>query len=124
MGRRRWRDGAGTLVVEGRAGSGSVRVPLEIAGSYRARAKGLLGRHSVDGAMLLAPASSVHTFRMRMPVDVACLDRRLTVIAVRAMRPGRFGLPRTRSRHVLEAEAGAMSEWGVRVGAQITVEEA
>ncbi|WP_333754110.1 DUF192 domain-containing protein, partial [Streptomyces sp. IBSBF 2394] len=92
-----------------------VRVPLEVASSYRARTKGLLGRDSVDGAMLLTPASGVHTFRMRMAIDVAYLDRRLNVVAVRSMRPGRLGRPRLRARHVLEAEAGSMGEWGVRV---------
>ncbi|MFB6556355.1 DUF192 domain-containing protein [Streptomyces sp. NPDC056405] len=120
---RRWRDGQGALVVEGGAGAGSVRVPLEIAGSYRARTKGLLGRDSVDGAILLSPANSVHTFRMRMPIDVAYLDRRLTVIAMRTMRPGRLGMPRWRARHVLEAEAGAMAGWGVRVGVRMEVVE-
>ncbi|MFD4261261.1 DUF192 domain-containing protein [Streptomyces sp. NPDC058534] len=123
MGRRLWRDGTGVLVVEGEAGVPGVRVPLEIARSYRARARGLLGRGSLDGAMLLTPAGSVHTFRMRMAIDVAYLDRRFRVIAVRTMRPGRLGLPRLRSRHVLEAEAGAMAGWGVRVGAQILVVE-
>ncbi|MFH8704495.1 DUF192 domain-containing protein [Streptomyces rubrogriseus] len=122
MGRRRWQNGAGALVVVGQGGEGA-RVPLEIAGSYRARSKGLLGRDSVDGAMLLTPANSVHTFRMRMAIDVAYLDRRLTVIAVRTMRPGRLGLPRLRARHVLEAEAGAMGEWGLRVGARVEVVE-
>ncbi|WP_328879587.1 DUF192 domain-containing protein [Streptomyces sp. NBC_00299] len=118
---RRWRDGRGTLVVHGERGD-VVSVPLEIAASYRARTKGLLGRDSLDGAMLLTPAGSVHTFRMRMPIDVAYLDRRLNVIAVRTMSPGRLGLPRLRSRHVLEAEAGAMAGWGVRAGVRVTVE--
>ncbi|MFC8001459.1 DUF192 domain-containing protein [Streptomyces olivaceus] len=122
MGRqRRWRDGVGMLVVG--EGLDRVRVPLEIAGSYRARTKGLLGRDAVDGAMLLTPANSVHTLRMRMSIDVAYLDRRLTVIAVRTMRPGRLGRPRVRSRHVLEAEAGAMERWGVRVGARVEIAE-
>jgi uncharacterized membrane protein (UPF0127 family) len=72
--------------------------------------------------MLLSPASSVHTFRMRFPIDVAYLDRNLKVIAVHSMRPGRLGLPRLRSRHVLEAEAGGMAGWGLEVGARVTVE--
>ncbi|MEV8123082.1 DUF192 domain-containing protein [Streptomyces sp. NPDC085944] len=122
MRRRRWRDGAGVLTVVGQEG-GRVRVPLEIAGSYRARTRGLLGRSSVEGAMLLSPANSVHTFRMRMAIDVAYLDRRLTVVAVRTMRPGRLGLPRLRARHVLEAEAGAMGEWKVRVGTRVEIVE-
>ncbi|KAF2777860.1 DUF192 domain-containing protein [Streptomyces sp. OM5714] len=122
MGRRRRRDGVGTLIVEQGHG-GTVRAPLQIAGSYRARTKGLLGRDSIEGAMLLTPANSVHTFGMRMPIDVAYLDRRLKIIAVRTMRPGRLGLPRMRARHVLEAEAGAMNRWGVRAGTRIAVEE-
>ncbi|MEV6118963.1 DUF192 domain-containing protein [Streptomyces sp. NPDC052077] len=144
---RRWRDGTGTLVVTGGDGgadagdtgvggggvgggdgvggggnSGGVRVPLEVAASYRARTRGLLGRDSLEGAMLLTPAGGVHTFRMRMPIDVAFLDRRMRVLAVVTMRPGRMGLPRLRARHVLEAEAGAMSRWGVRKGVRVAVE--
>ncbi|MEU9588758.1 DUF192 domain-containing protein [Streptomyces sp. NPDC048193] len=120
MGWRSWRDGRGRLVVEG--GRGGIAVPLEISASYRARTRGLLGRDAIDGALLLSPAGSVHTFRMRFPIDVAYLDRRLTVITVRTMRPNRLGLPRLRARHVLEAEAGAMAGWGVRAGVRVEVE--
>ncbi|MGW1605978.1 DUF192 domain-containing protein [Streptomyces eurythermus] len=120
----RWRDGRGLLIV--RTDTGEVpaaSVPLEISASYRARTRGLLGRDAVDGAMLLSPASGVHTFGMRIPIDVAYLDRRLTVIAVRTMPPGRLGLPRPRARHVLEAAAGAMAGWGVRAGVRVEVRE-
>ncbi|MEU1405042.1 DUF192 domain-containing protein [Streptomyces sp. NPDC005728] len=119
--RWRWRDGRGKLVVR-RADGTSDPLPLEIATSYRARTEGLLGRDSVDGLMLLSPASGVHTFRMRIPIDVAYLDRRLRVVAVRTMRPGRLGRPRLRARHVLEAEAGAMAGWGLAVGSVVRVE--
>ncbi|MFF7971912.1 DUF192 domain-containing protein [Streptomyces sp. NPDC007905] len=118
----RWRDGRGSLLIPRGGGGTDITVPLEIATSYRARTRGLLGRDSVDGAILLSPANGVHTFRMRIPIDVAYLDRGLTVLAVRTMRPGRLGLPRLRSRHVLEAAAGAMAEWGVRAGVRVTVE--
>ncbi|MFF4251498.1 DUF192 domain-containing protein [Streptomyces sp. NPDC001663] len=118
---RRWQDGRGKLIVHGAGGASVVAVPLEIATSYRARTKGLLGRDSLDGAILLSPANSVHTFRMRMPIDVAYVDRDLGVIAVHTMKPWRLGLPRFRSRHVLEAEAGVMAGWGLRVGARVEV---
>ncbi|MEU9031232.1 DUF192 domain-containing protein [Streptomyces sp. NPDC048383] len=109
----KWADGYGTL----RAGAVTVR--LEVAASYGARTRGLLGRDGIEGAMLLAPAASVHTFRMRFPIDVAYLDRHLGVLAVRTMVPGRLGLPRPRARYVLEAEAGAMGRWGVRAGTRV-----
>lgn len=140
--RERWRDGGATLYVDRGAAPGGpaehleplerpeplevplavpLAVPLEVAASYRARTRGLLGRDGIEGAMLLTPASSVHTFRMRFAIDVAHLDRRLTVIALTTMAPGRLGLPRLRARHVLEAEAGAMAAWGLRVGAPLRV---
>lgn len=104
-------------------GGVSARVPLEIAASYRARTRGLLGRETLEGALLLSPANSIHTFRMRMPIDVAYLDRRLRVLAVRTMPPGRLGRPRVRARHVIEAEAGAMEQWGLGVGAVVEVRD-
>ena len=115
---RRFRDGHGRLAVPG----GSTGVPLEIAASYRARTRGLLGRDGIEGALLLSPASGVHTVRMRFAIDVAYLDRRLRVLAVRTMPPGRLGLPRPLARHVLEAPAGAMAGWGLRPGLVLDVE--
>ncbi|MBT2405702.1 MULTISPECIES: DUF192 domain-containing protein [unclassified Streptomyces] len=114
---RHWHDGEAALTV----GTDPAPIPLEIAASYRARTRGLLGRDGITGALLLTPAASVHTFRMRFPIDVAHLDRNLRVISLTTMPPGRLGLPRLRSRHVLEAAAGAMAGWGLRVGTQLDV---
>ncbi|NUS13523.1 MAG: DUF192 domain-containing protein [Streptomyces sp.] len=112
---RRWRDGAATLRTP------QAEVPLRVAASYRARTRGLLGETGIEGALLLTPASSVHTVRMRFAIDVAYLDLKLRVVAVRTMRPGRIGRPRLLARHVLEAEAGALARWGVRRGVTLEV---
>ncbi|MEU5658091.1 DUF192 domain-containing protein [Streptomyces sp. NPDC047737] len=115
----KWRDGSGTLTVGTDA---DVReVPLRIAASYRARTRGLLGVDGVEGALLLTPAGSVHTFRMRFTIDVAYLDRKFNVLAVRTMKPGRLGLPRLRARHVVESGAGEMERWGLRPGTRVRV---
>ncbi|MFJ9134608.1 DUF192 domain-containing protein [Streptomyces sp. NPDC102256] len=98
-------------------------VPLERAATARARRRGLLGRDGIEGALLLTPASSVHTLGMRFPIDVAYLDRASRVLAVRTMRPGRVGLPRPRARAVLEAEAGSMERWGVERGVRVVVQD-
>ncbi|MEU2155027.1 DUF192 domain-containing protein [Streptomyces sp. NPDC019396] len=112
-----WRDGKGELRIPGR----ETPVDLVIAASYRARTRGLLGRDGIDGAIMLTPAGSVHTFRMRFTIDVAYLDKQLRVISMRTMKPGRLGMPRMRARHVLEAEAGAWERWGLRPGVQLSV---
>ncbi|MEU4731019.1 DUF192 domain-containing protein [Streptomyces sp. NPDC023588] len=114
----KWRDGSGTFTV----GADRAPIPLQIAASYGARTRGLLGRDGIEGALLLTPAASVHTFRMRFAIDVAYLDRNLRVLAVVTMAPGRLGVPRLRSRHVLEARAGAMAGWGLRAGTRVNVD--
>ncbi|MFC5804438.1 DUF192 domain-containing protein [Streptomyces formicae] len=115
-----WRDGKGVLRIPGNGDA--VAVELLIAASYRSRTRGLLGRDGVDGAIMLTPCNSVHTFRMRFAIDVAYLDKALRVIDVRTMRPGRLGMLRLRARHVLEAEAGAMERWGLRPGVRLAIE--
>ncbi|WP_312847876.1 DUF192 domain-containing protein [Streptomyces sp. WAC06614] len=94
---------------------------MEVAASYRARTRGLLGRDAVEGVVLLTPAASVHTFGMRFAIDVAYLDRGSRVLDVRTMPPGRLGRPRLRSRYVLEAAAGALAGWGVRPGVVVAL---
>jgi uncharacterized membrane protein (UPF0127 family) len=94
---------------------------VEIARSFAARSKGLLGRDGVDTGLVLHPASSVHTFGMRFAIDVAYVAKDGRVLAVTTMPPQRMGLPRPRTRWILETEAGRMSGWGVRPGCRLTV---
>jgi len=93
--------------------------PVEVAASRRARGRGLLGRARLDGALLLAPARSVHTFGMRFPIDVALCTQDLQVRAVTSLAPGRLTVPRWGVRAVVEAEAGRFEEWGIRPGTSL-----
>lgn len=98
-----------------------VPVALEVAGTPRARMRGLLGRDGLDGALLLTPARSIHSFRMRFAIDVAYLDANHRVLAVETLRPNRLGRRARGTRHVLEAEAGRFELWGLRPGLDLVV---
>ncbi|MHB8262198.1 MAG: DUF192 domain-containing protein [Acidimicrobiales bacterium] len=102
----------------------SVLSSVEVAGTYLARAIGLLGKKSYDGAMLFPRTRAVHTLGMSMAIDVAFLDRSLTVIDVTAMHPWRIGVPRLRGRYVLEAELGTFERWHLAVGDTLELREA
>jgi hypothetical protein len=95
---------------------GEVLASLEVADRAAARARGLLGRDEIRGALLLRPAAAVHTLGMRFPVDVAFLDADLVVLDVVRMDRWRVGLPRPAARAVVEAQAGAFERWGLRPG--------
>ncbi len=65
---------------------------------------------------MLEPASAVHTWFMRFPIDVVFLDRDLRVLrVVEGMRPWRFASARG-ARSVLELPAGAARRSGLRAG--------
>ena len=55
--------------------------------------------------MLLRPARSVHTMKMRFAIDIAHLDRDLVVLSTTTMSPWRFGAWSPRASAVIEAEA-------------------
>jgi len=93
-----------------------VLASLEVADTRPRRRKGLLGRDGIDGALLLDPARSVHTLGMRFPLDVAWLDKELTVLRTARLARHRVSRPVLRSHVVLEAEAGAFARWGLAVG--------
>ncbi len=103
---------------------GEVLAALEVAERRAERTRGLLGRDSFEGALLLPRTRSVHTFAMRFPLDVAFCSRDLVVLStVLGMRPHRVGRPRLRCRYVLEAEAGAFERWRLRPGDQLEIRE-
>jgi uncharacterized membrane protein (UPF0127 family) len=65
--------------------NGSTLVPdLQIAGSFTARAKGLLGRNGLPPGqgLLIRPCRSIHTWFMRFPIDVIFLDTHWRIVRV------------------------------------------
>ncbi len=98
-----------------------VLASLEVADSPGRRVRGLLGRPSCDGALLLRPARSVHTVGMRFDLDVAHLDAEMRVVRTARMARHRLGRPVRGARSVLEAEAGSFERWGLAVGDELAV---
>ncbi len=96
--------------------NGEVVAAAELAESFLERSRGLIGRRSYEGAMILARTRSIHSFGVRFPLDVAFLDRDMVVLTVLRLR--RFGvtLPRLRASQTLEARAGCFERWGLRPG--------
>lgn len=101
--------------------NGQVIASLDIARSRAAKRRGLLGRDSIDSAILLVRTRSVHTVGMREPILVAACDRDLRVVELRVLPPGRILLPRLRTRHVVEMPAGHRERFGVAVGDRLEV---
>jgi uncharacterized protein len=92
-----------------------------IAERFHERLVGLLGRRFLPPGegILIRPASSVHTFFMRFPIDVVFLDKRGVVIGIRNnVPPWRAAFAR-RARSVLELAAGESARAGIQVGDEL-----
>ena len=87
--------------------------------------RGLLGGSGLASgeALLLSPCKQVHTFGMRVPIDVVFSDRTWRVThVVRAMKPGRVSKVDWKARFAIELSAGAAS--GIQVGDRLVLEDA
>lgn len=102
---------------------GQVLASLETAETLLARSRGLLGRRSFEGAILLRHTRGVHSVGMRFAMDVAWLDKDLVVLDTRSLRPFSIALPKMHARSVLEAEAGAFERWGLVRGDHLEIKE-
>jgi hypothetical protein len=99
----------------------------ERAISFLERFKGLMGRRSLafGEGMHIAPCNSIHTFFMRIPIDVAFLDKDgLIVKQIPAMPPWRMSAVYFKAHSVLELPAGTLSASQTQEGDQLAFEPA
>jgi hypothetical protein len=104
-----------------REGGGRLLPRVWRASNAWERLRGLLGRAPLgpDEALLIEPCSSVHTFGMRYPIDLAYLDRHGRVLrVVPRVRPRRLSA-RPGARATLEMAAGAAEVLGLRPGERL-----
>ena len=96
----------------------------ELARSFWARGRGLMGRAALPDsyALIILPESSIHTFFMRVPIDVLFVDRSDKVIGLReTMPPSRpfAGVAPWRGRYVIEMPAGVIAATNTAIGDQL-----
>jgi uncharacterized protein len=91
---------------------------LEVAGSGRARRKGLLGREGLSPGegLWIVPCESVHTFFMRFPIDLVYLDRGNQIRKVRNSVGAWRMSACFRAHSVLELPAGTVRETQTQSG--------
>jgi uncharacterized protein len=114
------------LEVPGHA-PGTLLAEADTAETAATRSHGLLGRDAGsfppgDG-LILDPCRLIHTFFMRMAIDVVFYDRRLRVTRVaHRVRPFRFAWGGWAARVTLELPAGTLERVPVAPGAQLRIE--
>jgi uncharacterized protein len=85
------------------------------------RMKGLLGRRDLPKGegIFIRPASSIHMFFMRFPIDAVWVDKELRVVGV-SSEVAPWGIAACKgAKGVFELSAGEAARRGVRVGEQL-----
>lgn len=95
----------------------SEKYPIRTADTFISRFFGLMGKRNVDYGLLLIPCKSIHTFFMKIDIDVVYLDHSLTVVDIeRNMKPWKTGKYRSKAYGVLELPAGMADKLDIVVG--------
>lgn len=97
------------------------------ARTFADRFIGLMGRRTfpVGQGLLLEPCNGIHTFFMRLPIDVAFLDGdRRVVKLIAAMPPWRTSSIYLKARSVLELPAGVLAASRTEEGDVLSFNEA
>ena len=98
-----------------------VLAAAEVAVTRRQRRRGLAGRASIEGVLILRPCRQVHTFGMQFPIDVAFCDRYGFVLHMTTLAPRRLSRLVPRSYFAVEAPAGAFERWKLGLGDVVEV---
>jgi len=96
-----------------------------LADSFYKRAKGLMFRKEWNGfdGLLLTPCASIHTFCMRMEIDVCFLDSEQRILkALASLGPWRSAHGGRESHATLELPAGTLERTGTRTGDRLVVD--
>lgn len=97
---------------------------LELAESFFARGKGLLGRKSlaVNNALWIKPCNNIHTCFMNFAIDCIFVNKKMEIEKiVSGVKPYKIVGPYWKSASVFETAAGCAQKWNLQVGDQLYV---
>ncbi len=98
---------------------------VAVASGLSARLNGLLGYKSPSyhKGLLIKPCRSVHTSRMKSPIDVGFVDSQGRIChMISRMRPQKLSLTVNRAAYVIEAPAGTFLQTDTREGDIVALE--
>lgn len=107
------------VIVHNRTRATVIAEQAELATSWWARLRGLIGRKALPAGhgLIIRPCSSIHTFFMSFPIDVIFADAQDRVLSVTpAVGVGRIGPLAPGAKYVIELPVGAIAASGTEPG--------
>ncbi len=107
------------------AGDGQIRIRVAPMTSFLERLRGLVGRPELlpEHGALIRPCRQVHTFGMRVSLDILHLDKNLRILHIETLKPWRVGRLVWAAVSVLELRFGEAQRLGLEVGMTVNLLE-
>lgn len=102
----------------------TIKFPIKIAKTFMSRFAGLMGKKHLTYGLLLIPCNSIHTYFMKIPIDVLYLNESFTVIDIQTnLQPWKIGKYNRKTHSILELPAGLADRLQIAVGQHIFHQE-
>lgn len=95
----------------------------KVATSFFTRFMGLMGKKEMgkNEAIIFPRCNSIHTFFMRMPIDVVFVSQNGRIVRIyNALNPWKMLAPVKGAKHAVEMAAGCSAEKALREGDMLT----
>ncbi|OEF99137.1 hypothetical protein BHF71_10055 [Vulcanibacillus modesticaldus] len=97
---------------------------MTIANTFISRLKGWIGKKMLDDneAIMLIPCSSIHTFGMKMTIDVMFLDKSNRIVyLIKEMNPNRISPIIPQAKKVIEMKSGLLNAYLIEMHDQVVI---
>lgn len=95
-----------------------MKLTVKTLRTHREKAKGLMGVNPVY-PIYFTTRWGIHTFGMKVPIDVVILDEDFCVAITKRLPPNRIFFWNPNYRHVVELPEGEINKKGINVGCTI-----
>ncbi|WP_346218170.1 DUF192 domain-containing protein [Methanobrevibacter arboriphilus] len=97
--------------------------PIKFANDFLSRFQGLMFKKDLEYILVIKTAnsnvkiySSIHTFFMRINIDVIFLNEEKKVIETAHISPWKFYNPKNKAHYILELKEGSIKKYKIKIG--------
>lgn len=101
-----------------------IRLKLITADTIFARFRGLMAKRGLpdDHALLLTQCNWIHSMFVFFSFDAVFLNREMTVVAIKHIKPFSLSIPVKHGCHVLEIKAGLSEQFNIIAGDRFVID--
>ncbi|MEG6612971.1 DUF192 domain-containing protein [Pseudoclostridium thermosuccinogenes] len=97
---------------------------ISIADTFMRRFLGLMGKKEIPPGkgLIITPCNSIHTFFMRMPLDIIFIDKsNIALHVIENLQPWRISPVILNARSVIEVPSGTVKKTGTTQGDRLEI---